>query len=62
MQWARHDHLPHEGLEIVTTETAAKAAFSMGRDAANKPMEGSRRTLSEHGFSERASFSLEIFS
>jgi len=60
LRWARLDHLPHEGLEIVTAEAATQAALSMGRDAANKPMGGSRRRLSEHGFSERASFNLEI--
>jgi hypothetical protein len=62
LQWAKFDHLAHEELEIVRAETATQAALSMGRDAMNKPMEGSRRALSEHGFPERTSFNLEILS
>jgi hypothetical protein len=52
LQWARLDHLAYEGLEIVTAETDTQAALSMGRDAVNKPMGESGRTLSEHGFPE----------
>jgi hypothetical protein len=62
LQWAKFDHLAPEELEIVRAETATQAALSMGRDAVNNPMEGSRRALSERGFPERASFNLEILS
>jgi len=40
LRWARLDHLPLEGLGIVTAEAAIQVALSVGQDAVNKAIAG----------------------